>query len=103
VFSSSPTVTESCRCLCAVFRAPLHHPSGKVVTSKGDSVTLGQNIRALRVDGVFFVAEDMVKSISKMTMQHHNLTSTIRCIARWLPQMFYFSLLTKALKSKTNY
>lgn len=54
--------------------------------------TLGQNITALEVDGVFDDCQDMVKqAFLDVELQSQQLTSANSInVARWLPQMFYF-------------
>jgi len=68
------------------------YPSGKVSEiQERQLTTLGQNIKALQVDGFFDDCQDMVKkSFLDDTLKHKNLTSANSInIARWLPQMFY--------------
>ncbi|MBC7747075.1 MAG: threonine synthase, partial [Methylotenera sp.] len=62
--------------------------------------TLGQNITALEVDGVFDDCQDMVKeAFLDSDLKYKNLTSANSInIARWLPQMFYFFFAYKTLK-----
>lgn len=70
------------------------YPKGKVSDiQERQLTTLGQNITALRVDGVFDDCQDMVKRafldeslISKMQLTSANSIN----VARWLPQMLYF-------------
>ncbi len=79
------------------------YPSGKVSDiQERQLTTLGQNIRALEVDGVFDDCQDMVKqAFLDDELKHKNLTSANSInIARWLPQMFYFFFAYKQLKSK---
>ena len=79
------------------------YPSGKVSDIQEKQLTtLGQNIKALEVDGVFDDCQDMVKkAFLDETLAHKNLTSANSInIARWLPQMFYFFFAYKALKSQ---
>ena len=66
--------------------------------------TLGQNITALEVDGVFDDCQDMVKkAFLDDSLDYKNLTSANSInIARWLPQMFYFFFAYKQLKSKNK-
>ena len=81
------------------------YPSGKVSDIQEKQLTtLGQNIKALEVDGVFDDCQDMVKkAFLDETLAHKNLTSANSInIARWLPQMFYFFFAYKALKSKNK-
>jgi threonine synthase len=78
------------------------YPSGKVSgIQEKQLTTLGQNIRALEVDGVFDDCQDMVKkAFLDADLKHKNLTSANSInIARWLPQMFYFFFAYKELKS----
>ena len=77
------------------------YPSGKVSDIQEKQLTtLGQNITALEVDGVFDDCQDMVKkAFLDENLKHKNLTSANSInIARWLPQMFYFFFAYKALK-----
>lgn len=77
------------------------YPSGKVsAIQERQLTTLGQNITALEVDGVFDDCQDMVKkAFLDADLNHKNLTSANSInIARWLPQMFYFFIAYKALK-----
>jgi len=80
------------------------YPSGKVSDIQEKQLTtLGQNITALEVDGVFDDCQDMVKHAfmdeeltSKMQLTSANSIN----IARWLPQLFYFLFTYKQLKSQ---
>jgi threonine synthase len=77
------------------------YPSGKVSDiQERQLTTLGQNIIALEVDGVFDDCQDMVKqAFLDSDLKFKNLTSANSInIARWLPQMFYFFFAYKALK-----
>src|SRR6218665_2945162 len=77
------------------------YPSGKVSDiQERQLTTLGQNIRALEVDGVFDDCQDMVKkAFLDNDLDFKNLTSANSInIARWLPQMFYFFFAYKQLK-----
>lgn len=81
------------------------YPSGKVSDiQERQLTTLGQNIKALEVDGVFDDCQDMVKkAFLDETLAHKNLTSANSInIARWLPQMFYFLFAYKALKGQNK-
>ncbi|APA00454.1 threonine synthase [Flavobacterium commune] len=81
------------------------YPSGKVSDiQERQLTTLGQNIKALEVDGVFDDCQDMVKkAFLDESLAHKNLTSANSInIARWLPQMFYFFFAYKALKSQNK-
>ncbi len=80
------------------------YPSGKVSDIQEKQLTtLGQNITALEVDGVFDDCQDMVKRAfmdeeltSKMQLTSANSIN----IARWLPQLFYYMFAYKQLKPK---
>ena len=77
------------------------YPSGKVSDiQERQLTTLGQNIKALEVDGVFDDCQDMVKkAFLDKSLKHKKLTSANSInIARWLPQMFYFFFAYKAVK-----
>lgn len=77
------------------------YPSGKVSdVQEKQLTTLGQNVTALEVDGVFDDCQDMVKqAFLDVDLKHKNLTSANSInIARWLPQMFYFFFAYQALK-----
>lgn len=81
------------------------YPSGKVSDiQERQLTTLGQNITALEVDGVFDDCQDMVKkAFLDADLQDKNLTSANSInIARWLPQMFYFFFAYKALKKQNK-
>ncbi|MFV8362328.1 threonine synthase [Flavobacterium sp. ZT3P35] len=81
------------------------YPSGKVSDiQERQLTTLGQNIKALEVDGVFDDCQDMVKkAFLDESLKHKNLTSANSInIARWLPQMFYFFFAYKALKKENK-
>ncbi|WP_435313006.1 threonine synthase [Cellulophaga fucicola] len=77
------------------------YPSGKVSDIQEKQLTtLGQNITALEVDGVFDDCQDMVKRAflddeltSKMQLTSANSIN----VARWLPQLFYFIFAYKQL------
>ena len=68
------------------------YPSGKVSDIQEKQLTtLGNNIIALEVDGVFDDCQDMVKSAFLDDEITRKLTSANSInVARWLPQMFYF-------------
>lgn len=81
------------------------YPSGKVSDiQERQLTTLGQNIKALEVEGVFDDCQDMVKkAFLDESLKHKNLTSANSInIARWLPQMFYFFFAYKQLKSQNK-
>ena len=69
------------------------YPRGKVSEIQEKQLTtLGQNITALEVDGVFDDCQEMVKnafldsSLSSVQLTSANSIN----VARWLPQMFYY-------------
>jgi threonine synthase len=81
------------------------YPSGKVSDiQERQLTTLGQNIKALEVDGFFDDCQDMVKkAFLDDSLKHKNLTSANSInIARWLPQMFYFFFAYKQLRSQNK-
>lgn len=81
------------------------YPSGKVSDIQEKQLTtLGKNIRALEVDGVFDDCQDMVKkAFLDQDLKFKNLTSANSInIARWLPQMFYFFFAYKELKKENK-
>ncbi|MGL2964165.1 threonine synthase [Flavobacterium sp. RSB2_4_14] len=81
------------------------YPSGKVSEiQERQLTTLGQNIKALEVDGVFDDCQDMVKkAFLDDSLRHKNLTSANSInIARWLPQMFYIFFAYQQLKKQNK-
>ncbi len=77
------------------------YPSGKVSDiQERQLTTLGRNIKALQVDGVFDDCQEMVKkAFLDESLKHKNLTSANSInIARWLPQMFYIFFAYQQLK-----
>jgi threonine synthase len=81
------------------------YPKGKVSEIQEKQLTtLGQNITALEVDGVFDDCQEMVKTaFLDSTLSGVNLTSANSInIARWLPQMFYYFIAYRTLKSKNK-
>ncbi len=80
------------------------YPSGKVSDIQEKQLTtLGQNITALEVDGVFDDCQDMVKRAfmdAELTNKMQLTSANSINIARWLPQLFYFIFTYKQLKSK---
>ncbi len=81
------------------------YPKGKVSEIQEKQLTtLGQNITALEVDGVFDDCQEMVKTaFLDSALSSINLTSANSInIARWLPQMFYYFIAYRALKSKNK-
>jgi len=80
------------------------YPSGKVSEIQEKQLTtLGQNIEAMEVDGVFDDCQRMVKTVfldAEIT-DHKKLTSANSInVARWLPQLFYFLFAYKQAKGK---
>ena len=75
------------------------YPSGKVSeVQEKQLTTLGQNITALEVEGVFDDCQEIVKTAFLDSEIERTLTSANSInIARWLPQMFYFFFAYKAL------
>lgn len=82
------------------------YPSGKVSeVQEKQLTTLGQNIKALEVDGTFDDCQAMVKKafIDSTITDHIQLTSANSInVARWLPQMFYFAFAYKQLKDRSK-
>jgi len=80
------------------------YPSGKVSDiQEMQLTTLGQNIKALEVNGTFDDCQAMVKTAfldddltSKMQLTSANSIN----VARWLPQLFYFIFAYKQLHKK---
>ncbi|MCK0131171.1 threonine synthase [Flavobacteriaceae bacterium F08102] len=79
------------------------YPSKKVSAIQEKQLTgLGQNIRALEVDGTFDDCQAMVKQafLDEEITRHKKLTSANSInVARWLPQMFYYFFAMKELSS----
>lgn len=77
------------------------YPSGKVSeVQEKQLTTLGNNITALEVNGVFDDCQEMVKTAFLDAQIHRTLTSANSInIARWLPQMFYFFLAYKQVQN----
>ena len=77
------------------------YPKGKVSeVQEKQLTTLGQNITALEVNGVFDDCQDMVKQafLDKSITDQMQITSANSInVARWLPQMFYFFFAYKQL------
>ena len=82
------------------------YPSGKVSeVQEKQLTTLGQNIRALEVDGTFDDCQDMVKTafLDSQITERIQLTSANSInVARWLPQMFYFAFAYQQLNDKSQ-
>lgn len=77
------------------------YPSGKVSDIQEKQLTtLGQNITALEVDGVFDDCQDMVKRAfldNDLTSQMQLTSANSINVARWQPQLFYFMFAYKQL------
>ena len=81
------------------------YPSGKVSEIQEKQLTtLGHNITAFEVDGVFDDCQEMVKTaFLDPGLSSLNLTSANSInVARWLPQMLYYFIAYRALKSKNK-
>lgn len=77
------------------------YPKGKVSDfQERQLTTLGQNIKAIAINGSFDDCQAIVKkAFSDVDLKYKNLTSANSInIARWLPQMFYFFFAYKELK-----
>ena len=78
------------------------YPKAKVSKVQEQQLTtLGQNITALEVDGVFDDCQDMVKTafLDQEITNKRQLTSANSInVARWLPQMFYYFIAYRTLK-----
>ena len=78
------------------------YPNGAVSDiQERQLTTLGQNIKALRVDGVFDDCQEMVKTafLDENITSERALTSANSInVARWLPQLFYFLFAYKQTK-----
>jgi threonine synthase len=77
------------------------YPKGKVSkVQELQLTTLGQNITALEIDGVFDDCQDMVKTafLDKDITSKRKLTSANSInVARWLPQMLYYFIAYRSL------
>ena len=80
------------------------YPSGKVSdVQEKQLTTLGSNITALEVDGVFDDCQEMVKTAFLDVDIKKTLTSANSInVARWLPQMFYFFIAYKELQKRNK-
>lgn len=80
------------------------YPKGKVSKVQEQQLTtLGQNITALEVDGVFDDCQDMVKTafLDKEITSTRKLTSANSInVARWLPQMLYYFIAYRQLAER---
>jgi len=77
------------------------YPKGKVSDIQEKQLTtLGKNITALEIDGVFDDCQDMVKRAfldEELTKQIQLTSANSINVARWLPQLFYFMFAYKKL------
>ena len=83
----------------------IFYPKGKVSEIQEKQLTtLGHNITAFEVDGVFDDCQEMVKTaFLDPGLSSLNLTSANSInVARWLPQMFYYFIAFRALKCKNK-
>ncbi|RKE95456.1 threonine synthase [Ichthyenterobacterium magnum] len=82
------------------------YPSGKVSDIQEKQLTtLGQNITALEVDGVFDDCQDMVKRAfldNELTSKMQLTSANSINVARWLPQLLYFMFTYKQLHNTYN-
>ncbi|UCE94577.1 MAG: threonine synthase, partial [Flavobacteriaceae bacterium] len=82
------------------------YPSGKVSeVQEKQLTTLGQNIKALEVDGTFDDCQAMVKEAfldTEITSKIQLTSANSINVARWLPQMFYFAFAYKQLKDRSK-
>ncbi len=82
------------------------YPSGKVSeVQEKQLTTLGQNIKALEVNGTFDDCQEMVKTafLDREITDKMQLTSANSInVARWLPQMFYFAFAYRQLRNKNK-
>ncbi|WP_242204733.1 threonine synthase [Aestuariivivens insulae] len=80
------------------------YPSGKVSDIQEKQLTtLGQNIKALEVNGTFDDCQAMVKTAfldETLTSQMQLTSANSINVARWLPQLFYFIFAYKQLHNK---
>lgn len=77
------------------------YPSGKVSDIQEKQLTtLGQNIKALEVNGTFDDCQAMVKTAfldEELTRKMQLTSANSINVARWLPQLFYFMFAYKQL------
>ena len=80
------------------------YPSGKVSNiQEMQLTTLGQNIKALEVNGTFDDCQAMVKTAfldDQLTSQMQLTSANSINVARWVPQLFYFIFAYKQLHNK---
>ncbi|GAA4943563.1 threonine synthase [Algibacter agarivorans] len=82
------------------------YPSGKVSDiQEMQLTTLGQNIKALEVNGTFDDCQAMVKTAfldEALTSQMQLTSANSINVARWLPQLFYFIFAYKQLHNQND-
>ncbi len=82
------------------------YPKGKVSPIQEKQLTtLGQNIRAIEVEGNFDDCQTMVKTAfldNEITNKIQLTSANSINIARWLPQMLYYLLAYKQVKQKNK-
>ena len=82
------------------------YPSGKVSkVQEKQLTTLGENIKALEVEGSFDDCQKMVKDAfmdTEITDKIKLTSANSINVARWLPQMFYFVFAFKQLANKSK-
>src|SRR5215204_4491539 len=82
------------------------YPSGKVTSVQEKQLTtLGENIKALEVEGTFDDCQQLVKKAFMDAELNEKLFLTSANsinVARWLPQQFYYFLAWKQWKDKQN-
>ena len=87
-------------------RVVILYPSGKVsAIQEKQLTTLGQNITAIEVNGVFDDCQRMVKTafLDKEITNVRKLTSANSInVARWLPQLLYYLFAYKQAKEQDN-
>ena len=80
------------------------YPTGKVSdVQEKQLTTLGANITALEVDGVFDDCQRMVKKAfldEEITSKRRLTSANSINVARWLPQLFYFLFAYKQAKKQ---
>ena len=80
------------------------YPKGKVSELQEKQLTtLGENIRAIAIDGAFDDCQEMVKQafMDVELKEKFGLTSANSInVARWLPQMFYYIFALQQFKNK---
>jgi threonine synthase len=82
------------------------YPKGKVSKVQEQQLTtLGQNITALEVEGVFDDCQDMVKTAfldQEITAKRKLTSANSINVARWLPQMLYYFIAYRQLAQRNQ-